>query len=148
MQAWVTRLKKAVMHMGPSCANICRQRTSFRRTITMSAAAAAEDWGGGRHEAESVAGGPDALPLGPAATASKGSNGEVSSGVHPAFTTSDDTFSCEPSLSEGDVEPQQLPDGQARVPVVVGVLKGWYHVQVSSPPLLKSLQLVCAGTGG
>ncbi len=89
------------------------------------------DRASGRHEAESVAGGTDALLAGPTATASKGSNGEVSSGVHPTFTTSEDTLSCEPSISDGDVEPHHLPDGQAGVPVVVGLLKGWYYVQVS-----------------
>lgn len=68
------------------------------------------------------------LPIKPAATGSKGSTGEVSSGHR-----SEDTLSAEPPVSDGaDVEPAQAPNGGTTVAVVVGLVKGVYHVQVSS----------------
>ncbi|GAB4816674.1 hypothetical protein N2152v2_003720 [Parachlorella kessleri] len=94
-----------------------------------------DDCSSGRHEAESVAGSAaQAAPRrrqAPAATGSKGSCGEVSSAVRqPHHTSSEDTLSYEPSISDtGDVEPEELPDGQLGVAVVVGTTKGVYLVQ-------------------
>lgn len=94
--------------------------------------------------AESAAGGEAALTVPPpphsgTGTASKGSNGEVCSAnarssprsSQRVGCTSDGTLSTEQGLSQGgDVEPEELPSGLVRVPVVVGMLKAWYIVQV------------------
>ena len=112
------------------------QGHSFSTLQLDSCSIVTEDCSSGRHGAESVAGSaalaaPRRRPA-PATTGSKGSCGEVSSAVRqPHHTSSEDTLSYEPSVSEtGDIEPEELPDGQIRVPVVVGTTKGVYLVQV------------------
>ena len=112
------------------------QGQSFSTLNPNSSGMVTDDCSSGRHGAESVAGSaalaaPRRRPA-PATTGSKGSCGEVSSAVRqPHHTSSEDTLSYEPSVSEtGDVEPEELPDGQIRVPVVVGTTKGVYLVQV------------------
>lgn len=42
---------------------------------------------------------------------------------------SDNTLPTKPAVSDGDIQPGRLPDGTLCVPVVMGVIKGMYHIQ-------------------
>ena len=142
--------------------------TALRDERGMSSTAAGGDDGasGGRAgaEAESAAGAAAALvpPRPASASASKGSNGEVSSGAWPAqlasplrggrghhggrgqhqhppqqchqpYSTSEDTLSDEAAASDNrDVEPYAAANGELLVPVVCGPCKGWFVVQVGA----------------